>query len=64
MQVSKRCYFGFVQPENGVIAYTPHAGARVMILGADRAALRQPDARAYSIQVDVDFGNTFERERS
>ena len=65
MQVSKRCYFGFVQPENGVIAYTPPAaGARVMILAADGAALRQPDSRAYSIQVDVDFGNTFERERS
>ncbi len=65
MQVSKRCYFGFVQPENGVIAYTsPAAGARVMILAADGAALRQPDSRAYSIQVDVDFGNTFGRERS
>ena len=65
MQVAKRCYFGFVQPENGVIAYTPPAaGARVMILAADGAALRQPTAARTPIQIDVDFGNTFQRERS
>ena len=65
IQVSKRCYFGFVQPKNGVIAYTPAgAGALVMILAADGAALRQRETRGYSIQLDVDFGNTFERVRS